>query len=56
MIAPLEIPAAPRPAIARPQIRTVEFEATPHTNDLSSKTPTAIRKTHLIGNRLYNLP
>lgn len=46
--APLEIPAEPNPAMALPQIKAVEFGATPQTNEPSSKIPIARRKTHLI--------
>ena len=48
MRAPENIPAHPRPAIARPIIRAVDVGATPQTKDPSSKTPIADRKTDLI--------
>ena len=45
---PENIPAHPRPAIARPIIRAVDVGATPQTKDPSSKIPIADRKTDLI--------
>lgn len=42
-MAPLKIPAAPTPAIARPIISAVEFGATPQTSDPSSKMARAER-------------
>ena len=45
--APVKIPALPRPATARPTMRAVEFGATPHIRDPSSKMKRATRKTDL---------
>ena len=36
MMAPVMIPAPPRPAMARPTIRATEFGATPHMRDPTS--------------------
>ena len=41
---PVMIPAAPRPAMARPTIRASEFGATPHMREPISKTRMARRK------------
>jgi hypothetical protein len=45
---PENIPAPPRPEIARPKIKATEFGAAPQTTDPTSKTAMAIRYTHLI--------
>lgn len=42
-IAPLKIPAAPRPATARPMMRVIEFGATPDIKEPSSNTNKAAR-------------
>jgi len=42
-IAPLKIPAAPTPAIARPMMRAVELGATPQTREPISKMKRAER-------------
>jgi len=41
--APLNIPADPNPAIARPRIKAIEFGAIPHIKLPSSKIPIAVR-------------
>ena len=46
VMAPLIIPAAPRPAMARPIISIKEEFANPHSSDPSSKTPKKKRKVH----------
>lgn len=43
------IPAAPTPLNARPNMRTFMFGATPQTKDPTSKRVTAAMKTHLVG-------
>ena len=43
MSAPEKIPADPRPAIARPMIKAIEFGAAPQIKLPSSKIPIAIR-------------
>jgi hypothetical protein len=48
-IAPLKMPAAPAPAIARPRISTSMLGATPHTSEPTSKMKTAKRMTCLDG-------
>jgi hypothetical protein len=47
-MAPEKILAAPRPAIALPTIRALEFGAIPHINDPTSKIPRPARYIHLI--------
>lgn len=50
--APENIPADPRPAIARPTIRASEVGAAPQTAEPISKIVIAIKKTHLIGKKV----
>jgi hypothetical protein len=45
-IAPVNIPADPKPATARPMIRAVEVGAVPQTKEPISKIPKAIKNTH----------
>jgi len=49
---PEKIPAAPRPAIARPTIRAGELGAAPQTAEPTSKIVMAIKNTHLIGKKV----
>jgi hypothetical protein len=46
--APEKMPAEPTPAKALPMMRAIELGATPQTKLPSSKTPIAIKYTHLI--------
>lgn len=46
--APVEMPAAPRPAMALPMMKAVEVGATAQRREPTSKIPIAARKTHLI--------
>ena len=46
VVAPVKIPAAPRPAIARPTMKDDEDGAAPHIADPISKISSARRKTH----------
>ena len=48
MRAPENIPAAPRPATARPTIKAVELGETPQMRDPISKIAMPVRKTHLM--------
>ena len=54
--APLAIPAAPAPEIARPTIRVVLFFATAHINDPTSKTKIDSRNVPFNGKYLYPFP
>jgi hypothetical protein len=54
--APDPTPAAPRPAMARPTIKAVEFGATPQIKLPISKMKMDIRKLILRGKYLYALP
>lgn len=45
IMTPEKTPAPPRPAIARPTIKAMEFGATPQIRDPSSKTKTLTRNT-----------
>lgn len=47
IMAPLNSPPAPRPAIALPQMKATEFGAAPHRADPTSKTKTREMKIHL---------
>lgn len=47
IMAPPNIPADPKPAIARPTMKAVDVGAAPHTTDPSSNRPMAAKKTHL---------
>lgn len=53
---PEKMPPEPMPATSLPKIKPIEFGVAPQTRLPSSKMPNEIKKTHLIGNRLYNLP
>ncbi len=44
MVTPEKMPAPPRPAIARPTIKTIEFGAAPHMTDPISNRATVIKK------------
>lgn len=44
-----KMPAAPKPASARPKMRTFMFGATPQTREPSSKSVMADMKTHFVG-------
>ena len=46
MIDPLIIPAAPRPAMARPTVSIAEETATPHRSEPSSNTAKKARNDH----------
>lgn len=54
--APDTMPEHPRPEIALPMIRTVEFGAAPHIAEPISKMATLRMKIHLIENIVYNFP
>lgn len=45
MVAPENMPADPRPAMARPIIKAFESGAAPHNTDPTSKMAIAVRKT-----------
>lgn len=47
VVAPVNKPADPAPAIARPTIKAVDVGATPHISDPISKIDNAARKTIL---------
>ncbi|KAK5636419.1 hypothetical protein RRF57_012130 [Xylaria bambusicola] len=44
MVTPEKIPAPPRPAIARPTMKTMEFGAAPQMTDPTSNKATVIKK------------
>lgn len=54
IITPEKMPAPPRPAMARPRIKAIEFGAAPQTTDPISNSATAIRNT-LVGESTISL-
>jgi len=55
-MAPVKTPDDPTPAIARPTMSASLVGATAQINDPSSKMPSTIKKTHLMGKKVYSLP
>jgi hypothetical protein len=56
VIAPINSPLTPSPAIARPAIRAADDGATPQISDPSSKRKMKKRYTVLMGKKVYSLP
>lgn len=52
VIAPVNKPADPRPAIARPTIKALDEGAVAHTKEPTSKIRSAIRNTVLTGKKV----
>ncbi len=52
----MEIPVAPRPAMARPTMRQLELGAAAHKMEPTSKIPTDVIKIHLISYIVYSFP
>ena len=48
IIPPENIPAEPKPAIARPTMNAIEFGAAPQSADPISNTKTEIRNVHFV--------
>lgn len=54
--APIEIPVAPSPAMARPTMRQSEFGAAAHNMEPTSKMAMDVMKVHLILYLVYSFP